>query len=99
MILHTLPRSLRGLLLVLLCLAGCATPVVVQPESETNPAETAFQRGTAALQHGDRAQQLQRVRFGMKGFSRLKTSHCEPMANIRGDRLARSPMNRKRAQE
>src|SRR5438309_2881953 len=52
MLLHTLPRPLLGFLLALICLAGCATPVVVQPEPETTPAEAAFQRGTAALTKG-----------------------------------------------
>src|SRR5215510_10556477 len=51
MTLLTPSRSILGFLLILICLAGCATHVV-QPESETNPAETAFQRGTAALTKG-----------------------------------------------
>src|SRR5215467_12653747 len=52
MILHTLPRPLLGLLLVFIGLAGCATRTAVQPEPETKSAETASQRGVAALTKG-----------------------------------------------
>src|SRR5262245_34658812 len=51
MTLHTWPRPFLELLLILIWLAGCATPVVVQPE-ETKPPEAAFQRGVAALTKG-----------------------------------------------
>jgi len=44
-------------------------------------------------------QQLQRVRFRMKSFSRLKTRHNNRWQKIRGDRFASSPVNRKRVQE
>src|SRR5262245_40757540 len=53
MTLHTRPRPFLELLLILIIwLAGCATPVVVQPEPETKSPETAFQRGVAALTKG-----------------------------------------------
>src|SRR5262245_18189420 len=52
MTLHTPSWPFLGLLLILLCLAGCATPRVVQPDLATNPAEAAFQRGVAALTKG-----------------------------------------------
>ena len=52
MMLYALSRFILGLLLAFISLAGCATPVVVQPEPERTPAETAFQRGVAALTRG-----------------------------------------------
>ena len=51
MTLHALPRPLLGLLVMLVWLAGCATPGE-PPTPDTNPAETAFQRGVAALTRG-----------------------------------------------
>ena len=75
MILHTLPQPLLGLLLVLLCLAGCATPVVIQPEPETTPAETAFQRGTCRADQGD-------IRPGHRGFYRGFEAHAKPRRSL-----------------
>src|SRR5262247_1062100 len=51
MTLLTASRRILGLLLILICLAGCATSVV-QPEPGSSPAEMAFQRGVAALSRG-----------------------------------------------
>jgi len=48
MTLHSRSRYVLGLLMVLACLAGCATPGV-EPPPETRPTEDAFQRGVAAL--------------------------------------------------
>ena len=51
MTLHALPRPLLGLLVMLVWLAGCASPGE-PPTPATTPAETTFQRGVAALTRG-----------------------------------------------